>query len=382
MYSTRDYGAMIADKVRMQAYTEALRAAVKPSDVVLDLGAGTGIFALLACQYGAAQVYAVEPNENIQVAKQLARENGFSDRIQFIQDISTKVTLPDQADVIISDLRGLLPLHGKHIPALVDARKRLLKPGGILIPTRDTLNVCVVEAPELYKEYVGPWDANPYQLRLERARERVTNTWSTGRAKGEQVLTQGQAWGVLDYHHLESSDMQGKLTQRFFRDGTAHGLIVWFDAELIEGIGFSNAPDCQEHAQVYGSAFFPFTHPVDVSENDRAHLELNAVLVNDMYTWRWNTHITSGEDQTKASFAQSTFYGTIFSSETLRKRQPGYRPTLNSKGLIEHFIQQHMDGEHSLEAIAQKLLERFPDQFSSLQEAIERAGDSSQNYGN
>src|SRR3990172_6538361 len=146
MYGIRDYGFMIADTVRMSAYTEALRAAVKLGDIVVDIGTGTGIFALLACQYGAARVYAIEPNENIQVAKKLAKDNGFLDRIEFLQDISTKVSFIEKADVIISDLRGLLPLFEKNIPALLDARKRILKPGGILIPKRDTLNVCIVEA--------------------------------------------------------------------------------------------------------------------------------------------------------------------------------------------------------------------------------------------
>lgn len=382
MYSTRDYGAMIADKVRMHAHTEALRLAVKPGDIVLDLGAGTGVFALLACQFGARRVYALEPNENIYLAKTLVKDNGFADRIHFIQDVSTRVNLPEQADVIISDLRGLLPLHGKHIPALVDARQRLLKPGGILIPRRDTLNVCIVEAPELYKDYADPWDAGSHLLNFQRARELSLNTWSHGRIKAEQILTLPQAWCVLDYMEVESPDVRGRVSQRILHTGMAHGLIVWFDAKLVEGVGFSNAPDCPEHAEVYGSAFFPFLQPVGVAENDDAHLELRAVLVNDRYTWRWNTQITSGEGQTKANFQQSTFYGTIFSLETLRKRQPGYHPKLNSKGLIEQFIQSHMNGENSLEAIGEKLLERFPDQFSSLQAAIERAGDSSQKYGN
>jgi protein arginine N-methyltransferase 1 len=373
---------MIADTVRMNAYTEALRSAVKPGDIVVDIGTGTGIFALLACQYGAARVYAIEPNENIHVAKKLARENGFSDRIEFIQDISTKVRIAEKADVIISDLRGRLPLHAKHIPALADARQRLLKPGGILIPKRDTLNVCIVEAPELYKDHSDPWDPNPYHLDLNSARELSLNSWSHSRVKPEQMLTHPQTWGVLNYHDLEIPDVHGSVTQRFVRKGVAHGLMIWFDAELTDGIGFSNAPDCEEHAEVYGSAFFPFLHPVEVSEHNEARLELRAVLVNDGYTWCWNTDIVSDENAAKASFRQSTFYGTIFSVEDLRKRQPGYIPKLNSGGLIEQFIQQEMNGMNSLETIAKKLLGRFPDQFSSLQEAIERAGDSSQKYGN
>jgi type I protein arginine methyltransferase len=373
---------MIADTVRMRAYTAALRAAVQPGDIVIDIGTGTGIFALLACQYGARRVYAIEPNDNIQIARKLARENGFQDRIEFIQDLSTKVSLSEKADVIISDLRGLLPLLQKHIPVLADARKRLLKPGGILIPQRDTLGVCVVEAPDLYKDFSDPWKLNPYGLNLEIARTVAVNTLSYGKVKAEQMLTQTQCWAELDYSRLENPDVRENLTLEFVRDGVAHGLLVWFDTELLQGFGFSNAPDSPERAEVYGSGFFPFLHPVEVTPQDRARIELSAVLVNDEYTWRWDTRIISGENTTKANYEQSTFYGTILSPEHLRKRRPGYVPTLNGDGLVEQFIQSGMDGNNSLETIAKNLFARFPERFASLQEAIERVGDCSQKYSN
>mgnify|MGYP001184895145 CR=1 FL=1 len=72
---------MIADRVRMDAYVRALRQAVVPGSVVIDIGTGTGIFAMLACQFGARRVYAIEPDDAIQVAREIAAANGFADRI-------------------------------------------------------------------------------------------------------------------------------------------------------------------------------------------------------------------------------------------------------------------------------------------------------------
>jgi len=85
---------MIADTVRTGAYAEALRRAVKAGSVVLDIGTGTGIWALLACKFGARRVYAAEPGDAIHVAREIAAANGWSDRIEFIQRLSTEVTLP------------------------------------------------------------------------------------------------------------------------------------------------------------------------------------------------------------------------------------------------------------------------------------------------
>ena len=137
MYSLHFYGEMIANRPRVERYVEALRQAVKPDSVVLDLGCGQGLFALLACRFGARRVYAIEPDNVINIAREAAAANGFRDRIEFFQSVSTEVTLPEPATIIISDLRGVLPWFQKHIPSIVDARQRLLAPGGVLIPRRD-----------------------------------------------------------------------------------------------------------------------------------------------------------------------------------------------------------------------------------------------------
>ena len=91
-YSLAGYGGMITDRVRLGAYTRALEQAVRPGCRVLDLGAGTGIFSLLACRFGAGHVDAVEPDEVIQVARVNAEANGFADRISIHQAVSTEVT--------------------------------------------------------------------------------------------------------------------------------------------------------------------------------------------------------------------------------------------------------------------------------------------------
>ena len=38
--------AMIQDPVRMRAFDQALRVAISPGDVVVDVGAGTGVLSL------------------------------------------------------------------------------------------------------------------------------------------------------------------------------------------------------------------------------------------------------------------------------------------------------------------------------------------------
>src|SRR5262245_17467881 len=110
MYSLTGYGNMIADRVRYEAYSHALQKAIRPGSVVLEIGTGPGIFAVQACRLGAARVYAVEPDPVIQVAREIAHANSCADKIEFIEGLSTRAELPVKADVIVSDLRGILPL--------------------------------------------------------------------------------------------------------------------------------------------------------------------------------------------------------------------------------------------------------------------------------
>ena len=314
MYSLHFYGRMLADTPRMNAYVEALRRSVTPDSVVLDLGSGPGVFALLACKFGARRVYAIEPDNTINIAREAAVANGFADRIEFFQSFSTEVTLPEPATIIISDLRGVLPWFQQHIPAIIDARKRLLAPGGTLIPRRDLLSAAVVEAKNRYEEIVGPWVTNPFELDLSAGASRITNTWRKTRIEESELLTEAVRWTALDYYELNSADVDAEISWRAARGGTAHGIAVWFEAETAEGIEFTNRPGTEE--LIYGQGFFPFPRPVPVSEGERINLRLRADLIADDYVWCWDTNFPS---QT-LSFTQSTFFAAALSQEQLRKK--------------------------------------------------------------
>ena len=137
MYSITNFGAMIADRTRMHAFAEAMRRVITPGSVVIDLGAGPGLFALLACRFGARRVYAIEPADVIQVAREIAAANGLADRIEFIQAMSTDATVPERADVIVSDIGGVMPWFQAHLPSIADARRRLLKQQPCKVRQRD-----------------------------------------------------------------------------------------------------------------------------------------------------------------------------------------------------------------------------------------------------
>src|SRR5580765_5497749 len=155
MYGICDYGRMIADQGRTRAYVESLQQHVTPASVVVDIGTGTGVFALLAAHLGARKVYAIEPSDVIEFGRLIAAENGLDERVEFIQGLSTDVQLPEPVDVIVFDIHGILPANERSLFAIMDARDRFLAPGGTLVPQRETMWAALVEAAALHHENVG-----------------------------------------------------------------------------------------------------------------------------------------------------------------------------------------------------------------------------------
>ncbi len=304
-YHILSYGEMIRDRVRMAAYTEALRRAVRPGCIVLDIGTGAGIFALLACRFGAERVYAVETNDALHVARAIAAANGYGERIRFIQGLSTEVTLPEQADVIVSDLRGVMPLHQGHLPAIVDARRRLLAPGGVLIPQCDTLWAAVVDAPDAYQPVTSPWE-DAYGFDMSAARTIMANSWRKAAVTAASLLAEPIPWATLDYTQLTEPNVHAELAWTIARPGVGHGISVWFETRLFEDVGFSAAPD--KPLTIYGQAFFPWERPVSLVAGDRVAVTLWARLAGGEYIWHWHTRVdgAEGSGRPKAQFTQST----------------------------------------------------------------------------
>jgi ribosomal protein L11 methyltransferase PrmA/PRMT5 arginine-N-methyltransferase len=373
-YSLSGYGEMIADRIRTDAYTKALRAVIRPGAIVMDIGTGPGIMAVLACQLGARHVYAIEPGEVIQVAREIAATNDCAGKIEFFEDISTNVTIPVQADVIVSDLRGILPLYSHHIPSIADARRRFLAPGGILIGREDRIWVAVVETSELYSEIVGPWACELSGLDLSPARRKVVNEICKTRNGRASLLTSPELWARLDYTQVENPDVERELSCTVKQDGMGHGIAVWFDADLAEGIGFSNCPGTP--ATIYSSMFLPWPEPVRLTAGQTVRVHLHAKLMEDDYFWRWVSRIEAPGQVGKiaAEFDQSVLQGAVLSPANLLKQSSKYIPQLSEEGLLRRRTLELMDTATSLEEIARRLTAEFPERFAKWQQALTFAG--------
>jgi predicted RNA methylase len=125
---------MIRDRVRTEAFRRAIESVVRPGDVVLDVGAGSGILSLFAARAGAACVYAVERTTVAAVAQGLAAANGVAEIVQVFHGDVREIELPGRVDVIVSEWLGGFGIDEGMLGPVIAARDRWLKPGGVMIP--------------------------------------------------------------------------------------------------------------------------------------------------------------------------------------------------------------------------------------------------------
>ena len=382
MYSLLGYEEMIKDKVRMDAYVAALKQVIQPNSVVLEIGAGTGVMSMLACRFGARHVYSIEPDSAIGVAREFAHANNLSDRITFFQSLSTQVDLPEKADVVVSDLRGVLPLFTTHIDSIIHAREQHLAPGGVLIPCKDTLWVALTDAPRGKEDPGRQWDRSQHDLDLSVVNKYLANTWTKARVDSDRLLTQPACWGTLDYRQIASADVSGIVNLTCTSDGKARGLVAWFESQVLEEIRFSNAPNAPgDPRAIYGMAYFPLLQETDVCAGDTIDVTFNATLLEQNYFWQWKTRIHRGNtDDLRAEFEQSDFYAEPVSLESLQKGSELHIPTLDEEGSIDCFIMGQMRGIQALGEIAAKLAAEFPDRFQSPQLALNRVAQVSKRH--
>lgn len=318
MYKLPAYSWMMEDKVRIGAYMAALEKAVKPGAVVVDVGAGVGTWALICCQLGASKVYAIEVSPALHLAKRLIAANGFADKVELIQEFSTAIELPERADVIITSLHGQQPLFGSSLASVIDARKRFLKAGGVLVPGRETMWAAVVEGEETYQRLVNFWE-RPFQgLNMRAGRNFVVDWLYKERFAPEQVLTEKFCYATLDYYQREELDVVTEFELTANRAGTAHGVLLWFDSELVPGVGFSNAPGCPE--TIFGGSFLPWPGPVALEAGDKIRLSLGFRPFQGDYHWHCASRISAGT-ATKAEYSQSSIWDMLPKLNTLTAKR-------------------------------------------------------------
>lgn len=130
---------MLNDDDRYLAYRDALRRAIRPDDIVFEIGGGSSLLAIAAARMNPLHVYTVEVMRHFaEVARRIVAANGVAKRVTVINAMSTHVQprhlRHGPPTVLFSETIGMTLISEGQLDWVHDARDRLLAPGGRIIP--------------------------------------------------------------------------------------------------------------------------------------------------------------------------------------------------------------------------------------------------------
>ncbi|MCX5745999.1 MAG: 50S ribosomal protein L11 methyltransferase [Proteobacteria bacterium] len=271
---------MLRDAQRNEAYRRAIAHVVKPGDVVLDMGAGTGILSIFAAASGARRVYAVERTSIAEVARKQIEVNGFGSVIEVKQTDLEDLVLDkgEKVDVLVSEWMGGFGVDENVLAPLLMARDRFLKPGGTIVPGRVTAFLAPAAIPDFDKE-ITFWRSKPHGVDMSVIASMTTNeTFHTQTFLEPAMLLAKprEMWSHDPYTcTLEEADRPfvSKLTFEVTRSGMLTGVVAWFTADMGDGTTLTNevgAPDTH-----WGRTLFPLDRPVEVAVGTTFDVELH-----------------------------------------------------------------------------------------------------------
>jgi predicted RNA methylase len=280
---------LLDDSVRCDAFRRAIQKAVKPGDIVVDLGAGTGLLSFFAVQAGARHVYAIEASSIADLAEELTRANGFSDKITLIRQNSKNVTLPERCDVLVSETMSSFCFDSENtIEFISDARDRFLKPGGKLIPEFAETILMPISSDAFG---VGSVPERFYDLQFAPLRKKLFSEVSLVRAY-EMPFRQLSPPAVcyqIDFRTVTANPGKTFLPFSFTDDGRLDGFLGWFQARLAEGVSIDDSPYSPRTS--WWQIYFPTLEQPRVARGQKILFELELLSTKDEPRWSYSTRL-------------------------------------------------------------------------------------------
>jgi SAM-dependent methyltransferase len=277
---------MLADKIRVNAYQSAIAQTVKPGDIVIDIGAGTGLLSFFSIIAGAKRVYAIESRSIIKVAKENAKKNGWQDKIVFIHEDSRNIKLKEKCDVIVSEIMGHCLIDENMLDSIIDAKSRFLKNKGKIIPEKAT----IIFAPCKNQDFPNDitfWKNKIKGIDLSGALNRLANTLYVSKISRNDLLAKPKPCKEFDFYRMGEVVIDWESDFVINKDGVLHGIAGWFDISLNtnERIRIGTGPfDPTTHWKL---AFFPIKESIKIRKKDLVRFYCKCYSTGLSTVWEW-----------------------------------------------------------------------------------------------
>jgi protein arginine N-methyltransferase 1 len=350
----------VADATRLELFKSAVAASLPPGAVVADLGCGSGILGLLCLQAGAGKIYAIDDSAMLEVARETFARAGYGERAVCLRGKSGRIELPERVDAVVCDHVGYFGFDYGVIEFLADARRRFLKPGGKLIPSKLRLQAAAVGSAKC-AELAGGWRGEAVPPEFHWLDGHARNSKHAVTLAREDVLADPAVLGEIDLQADNPEFLSWNAELRIGRDGTVDGLAGWFECELAEGVWMTNSPLAEKPIR-RPQAFLPIGEAMPVRRGDSIKAAIMARPADHLIAWQVEFPAAGRR------FSQSTWQGQLLSPEDLLRANPERVPQPGREGQARAAVLAYCDGRRSAREIEQAVLRDHPGLYPTAAE--------------
>jgi type II protein arginine methyltransferase len=265
---------MMADAARNDAYDQALRRAA-PGRRVLDIGAGSGLLAMMAARAGAAKVTTCEVVPAIAAAaREIIEANGLagsitlhakrSDQLKIGQDLWAR------ANVLVTETFCSGLLTEGVLPTIEHAREHLLTPDAVVIPQRAAARGYLIGGPSVeaqaYASQAAGFDlsrfnlfaSSKFGLHLDRLPHDILS----------------DDFEILSFDLMQSyfPPERREIATTVRVSGRCVGVAQWLRLDLDSETTYENRPEANAGANGWMHVIHRFPEPIELLAGDQVRL--------------------------------------------------------------------------------------------------------------
>lgn len=239
--------SMMNDQARNAAFLRSFKSIGISGKHVLEIGTGAGLLAMMLAREDPASLLSCESSAVLfETANKVIAENGFAGAIKTVNKPSTElkvgVDLEQRADVVVAEIVDSVLVGEGILPALRDAKARLLRDGGCIVPCAMRLYAAPFSSELIYRDSFVE-ENPPFKLSsFNEFASRVHRPLVFG-IHPHKILGQSARLFSIDLLEDDLGPFSGEAEVRITAEGPLHGYVLWFELELAPGIVISNPPE-------------------------------------------------------------------------------------------------------------------------------------------